>query len=177
MATNALTNAMFMILLSAAALGIASANKDWGYGNYGGGWGGGGGSPRHRRPSEHIPRKIVVGGNQTWAFGFDYTNWAMRNGPFFVNDTLVFKYKMPADNSTRPHSVYQLPDLRSFLKCDVSKGKKLANWTDGGGEGFEFTMDKWQPYFFACGEASGIHCNLGRMKFFVVPLLPRWWNY
>ncbi|CAN0846685.1 hypothetical protein LINGRAHAP2_LOCUS4565 [Linum grandiflorum] len=165
--------AMLVILLSSAALGMTSANKDWGYGNYSGG-----DSPRNRRPKERTPRKIVVGGGkQNWGFGFDYTNWAMRNGPFFVNDTLVFKYKMPADNSTRPHSVYQLPDLRSFLKCDVSKGKMLANWTDGGGKGFEFTMDKWQPYFFACGSGNGIHCNLGRMKFFVVPLLPPWWNY
>ncbi|CAL1389404.1 unnamed protein product [Linum trigynum] len=171
--TSAPVIAMFLLLTTT---GLAAANKDWGYGGgNNGGWGGGG-FPRHRPVEDHYsPRKVVVGGNQTsWQFGFDYTNWAIRNGPFFVNDTLVFKYEMPADNSSRPHSVYQLPDLRSFLRCDVSKGKMLANWTDGAGEGFEFVMDKWQPYFFACGEANGIHCNIGKMKFFVIPFLRRW---
>lgn len=38
-----------------------------------------------------IPRtsnKIIVGGDQKWQFGFNYTDWAMKNGPFFLNETL-----------------------------------------------------------------------------------------
>ena len=32
-------------------------------------------------------KKIIVGGTN-WTFGFDYTNWASKNGPFYVNDIL-----------------------------------------------------------------------------------------
>ncbi|KAL5538704.1 hypothetical protein UlMin_044014, partial [Ulmus minor] len=70
--------------------------------------------------------------------------------------------------------VYQLPDLRSFKNCDFSNAKKLANWTQGAGEGFKFALDKWQPYYFACGESNGFHCKVGLMKFFVMPMLRGW---
>ena len=33
-------------------------------------------------------RKIVVGDDQKWQFGFNYTNWAIKNGPFYLGDTL-----------------------------------------------------------------------------------------
>ena len=33
-------------------------------------------------------RRIVVGDDQKWQFGFNYTNWAIKNGPFYLNDTL-----------------------------------------------------------------------------------------
>ena len=32
--------------------------------------------------------KIVVGGSANWNFGFNYTDWALRNGPFYINDKL-----------------------------------------------------------------------------------------
>ena len=31
---------------------------------------------------------IVVGGSEGWRFGFNYTDWALQNSPFFINDTL-----------------------------------------------------------------------------------------
>ena len=31
---------------------------------------------------------IVVGGSEGWRFGFNYTDWALQNSPFYINDTL-----------------------------------------------------------------------------------------
>ena len=30
----------------------------------------------------------VVGGSEGWRFGFNYTDWALQNSPFYINDTL-----------------------------------------------------------------------------------------
>lgn len=87
----------------------------------------------------------------------------------------VFKYAPPGPPPSPSHSVYLLPDLRSFLKCDFSKATMVANVTQGGGEGFEFVLEDWKPHYFACGEHNGIHCSQGQMKFIVVPLL-RWYR-
>ena len=86
----------------------------------------------------------------------------------------VFKYDPPTNDSTIPHSVYLLPNLGSFLTCDLRKATMVANTTQGGGEGFEFVLKKWQPYYFACGERDGYHCKAGQMKFFVMPLFLQW---
>lgn len=32
--------------------------------------------------------KIVVGGSEKWHFGFNYTNWAIKHGEFYINDAL-----------------------------------------------------------------------------------------
>lgn len=32
--------------------------------------------------------KINVGGPVNWTFGFNYTDWALKSAPFYVNDTL-----------------------------------------------------------------------------------------
>ncbi|XP_015088388.1 uncharacterized protein LOC107031498 [Solanum pennellii] len=114
--------------------------------------------------------KFNVGGSENWHYGFDYMDWARKNGPFFVNDTLVFKYDAPSPNGGFPHSVYLLPNYWSFIKCDLRRAKRIANPNQGVGEGFEFVLKKSQPYYFACGEHGGIHCNNGTMKFVVMPL-------
>lgn len=31
---------------------------------------------------------INVGGSQNWQFGFNYSDWAIKNSPFYINDTL-----------------------------------------------------------------------------------------
>ncbi|KAK3025633.1 hypothetical protein RJ639_042131 [Escallonia herrerae] len=115
--------------------------------------------------------KIVVGGSQNWHFGVDYMDWARRNGPFYLNDTLVFKYDAPT--ATRAHSVYLLKNFRSFLTCDLTGATKVADTTQGVGEGFEFVLKNWQPHYFACGEGNRFHCSNGTMRFFAMPLL-RW---
>ncbi|KAF8410008.1 hypothetical protein HHK36_002528 [Tetracentron sinense] len=117
-----------------------------------------------------LAKTIVVGGSEKWHFGFNYTDWALRNSPFFINDTLVFKYD-PPNSTTFPHNVYLLPNLMSFLTCDLRRAKLVADVGQGGGpKGFEFVLRKWQPHYFACTVRDGFHCNEGQMKFFVVPL-------
>ncbi|KAL7592049.1 hypothetical protein Lser_V15G34509 [Lactuca serriola] len=126
---------------------------------------------RHKNPF-HSSRRIIVGGSNNWRFGFNYTEWARTNAPFFFNDTLVFKFDPPSTTNLHPHSIYLLPNLWSFLRCDLKWAKLVANTSQGGGEGFEFVLNKWKPYYFACGESNGFHCQSG-MKFSVMPLF-RW---
>jgi len=88
----------------------------------------------------------------------------------------VFKYAPPTtDNTTIPHSVYLLPNFRSFLTCNLTGAQMLANVTQGGGDGFAFVLKEWKPHYFACGQHDGVHCDLGKMKFFVMPML-RWFR-
>ncbi|XP_021851327.2 uncharacterized protein [Spinacia oleracea] len=129
----------------------------------------GSGWPFSHKNRTRGPNKIVVGGSSNWNFGFNYTDWALKSGPFYINDVLVFKFNAPV-NGAPGHSVYLLPDLRSYLKCDLSNATRIATTTQGGSKGFEFKLTKWQPHYFACGEHNGIHCNLGMMKFFVMPI-------
>ncbi|MCL7028614.1 hypothetical protein MKW94_009546 [Papaver nudicaule] len=120
------------------------------------------------------PRTINVGGSENWRFGFNYTEWSVHNGPFFVKDTLVFKYEAP-NATTPPHSVYLFSDYWSYMSCNLKRAKMVGNIRQGSGKGFKFVLQKFQPYFFACGEHGGGHCNTGMMKFAVVPF-PRWNN-
>ncbi|XWS39983.1 hypothetical protein CRYUN_Cryun18bG0101200 [Craigia yunnanensis] len=171
----AFTYAHGLILVAAAAsmLGVSMANKDWAGSNYTG-WGWGWGSNNHPMNETEGPNKIIVGGSENWHFGFNYSDWTFRNAPFYFNDTLVFKYDPPS-NTTFPHSVYLFPDLWTYLNCDLKRAKMIANATQGGGDGFEFVLERWKPYYFACGERNGFHCKVGGMRFMVVPLFR--WHY
>ncbi|KAH6813386.1 Cupredoxin superfamily protein [Perilla frutescens var. frutescens] len=169
-----------VVVVATSIFGISTANKDWS--TIAGNWNHsipppppaafwGLNATTHAQPP-HSSKKIIVGGSENWHFGFNYTNWAINTGPFFLNDTLVFKYDPPND-TTFPHSVYMLPDFWSFQKCDLKRAKKIGEVNEGGGDGFQFVLKRWQPYYFACGEHDGIHCKLGLMKFAVWPLV-RW---
>ncbi|XWS62708.1 hypothetical protein CRYUN_Cryun06bG0034300 [Craigia yunnanensis] len=162
---------LMLIMMVASSLRMSMANKDWGSGFNNTGWGWGRG-PYHPPNPTQGPNKINVGGSENWRFNFSYTEWAFQNGPFYFNDTLVFKYDPPS-KTPFPHSVYLLPNLWSFLTCDLRRAKMIANTTQGNGDGFHFVLNRWQPYYFACGERNGFHCKVGRMKFMVVPFL-RW---
>ncbi|KAF5448698.1 hypothetical protein F2P56_029205 [Juglans regia] len=155
-----IAQALVLIIVAASMLAVSTANRgapQWPSR----------GSRSHQLPKcKEGPKKIIVGGSEQWRFNFTYTEWALTNGPFYINDTLVFKYDSR-------HSVYLLPNLRSFLNCDLSRAKLVGNVTQGGGKGFEYKLQEWKPHYFACGEHDGIHCNLGQMKFFVMPML-RW---
>ncbi|KAL5982395.1 hypothetical protein ACLOJK_016466 [Asimina triloba] len=111
----------------------------------------------------------IVGGSEHWRFGFNYSDWALKNGPFFQNDTLVFMYD-PPNATTFPHSVYLLKNSSEYEACNLTEAVVVGNVTDGGGEGFRFVLGQNKSYFFACGERGGIHCNAGLMKFAVEPL-------
>ncbi|KAG6432941.1 hypothetical protein SASPL_104535 [Salvia splendens] len=166
----------FLLLVVAAAastFGVASANKEWS--TVAGNWNHTGADfwwQRHPNGTQAASKRLIVGGDQNWRFGFNYTNWAINNAPFFLNDTLVFKYDPPND-TTFPHSVYLLPDFWSFQNCDLRRARKIGDVNAGGGDGFEFVLKRWQPYYFACGQHDGIHCKDGLMKFAVWPLI-RW---
>ncbi|XP_022749172.1 uncharacterized protein LOC111298710 [Durio zibethinus] len=149
---------LLVVMMVASLWGMSMANKDWG--------------PYHPPNQTEGPNKINVGGSENWRFGFNYTEWAFQNGPFYINDTLVFKYDPPS-NTTFPHDVYLLPNLWSFLTCDFRRAKMIANSTQGSGEGFQFVLNRWRPYYFACSVRNGFHCKVGRMKFMVVPFF-RW---
>ncbi|TYI45523.1 hypothetical protein E1A91_D13G043000v1 [Gossypium mustelinum] len=180
---------LILVVAVASVLGISLANKDWGspnsnYTGWGWGWGWGWGSSKSNHTGQGFnnhpvnetqgPKKIIVGGSENWHFGFNYSDWAFNNAPFYFNDTLVFKYDPPS-NSTFPHSVYLFSDRWSYLNCDLKRAKMVANATQGGGEGFEFVLKRWTPYYFACGERNGFHCKVGGMRFMVMPLFR--WHY
>ncbi|GMN37556.1 hypothetical protein TIFTF001_006914 [Ficus carica] len=162
------------VLLFASMLAGCMANRDGIFGfnstdwrlRHRGSW-----NRHHPNKTQELPIKIIVGGSENWRFNFSYTDWAFKHGPFYVNDTLVFKYDPPVDNNSHPHNVYLLPNLESLMKCDLSKAKEIANATQGAGEGFEFVLEKRQPYYFACGASNGVHCDVGHMKFSVMPTL------
>ena len=77
-------------LLTACMLAGCTANKGWGWG-YGGfnysRWHHG---PVYRHPNATTqgPDKINVGGSENWHFGFNYTDWSIKHGPFYLNDVL-----------------------------------------------------------------------------------------
>ena len=34
------------------------------------------------------PKKFIVGDSYHWNYGFNYNKWAIKHGPFYLNDTL-----------------------------------------------------------------------------------------
>ncbi|KAK9988304.1 hypothetical protein SO802_028543 [Lithocarpus litseifolius] len=151
-----------LVLLTASTMAVSTANRGWQFENrpYSG--------PYHPN-NQQTSNKIIVGDSYHWNFGFNYIDWAIKHGPFYVNDTLVFKYEPPTPKIF-PHSVYLLPNLESFTKCDLKNAKMEGNTTQGAGEGFEFVLKTpGQPHYFACGERNGFHCLNGTMKFLVTP--------
>ncbi|XP_062097166.1 blue copper protein 1a-like [Humulus lupulus] len=114
-------------------------------------------------------KTIVVGGTEGWRYGFNYTDWAIQNTPFYIEDKLVFKYDPPSDTNSLAYGVYKLPNLDSYLSCNFSSAEVLANSTQGVGNGFEVSLNEWKPYYFASYGVDANHCNDGHMKFFAVP--------
>ncbi|KAK2665150.1 hypothetical protein Ddye_003724 [Dipteronia dyeriana] len=166
---------MILVVVTASMLVTVSvANRDWyngGGSNYTTNWPWGPRNDSHslNSTSTNKPNKIIVGGSEHWHYGFNYSVWAFQNNPFYVKDVLVFKYDPPSKSPFK-HSVYLLPNMRSYLTCDLSRAKLIATTTQGDGKGFKFVLKKWKPYYFACGEHEGIHCRDGGMKFFVMPM-------
>ncbi|KAK3231468.1 hypothetical protein Dsin_003349 [Dipteronia sinensis] len=112
-------------------------------------------------------KTVVVGGNEKWRSGFNYTEWAFQNNPLYINDKLVFKYQPPSESSSAV-DLYWMPDLYSYMTCDFSRATLLADATQGSGAGFTVALDQWRPYYFASGPSNGLNCKDG-MKFFAVP--------
>ncbi|KAH0894644.1 hypothetical protein HID58_057073, partial [Brassica napus] len=94
------------------------------------------GSSHNNHTAQVSPRrKIEV---SVWKNGFDYQEWASKHAHFHTNDVLSFKYNDKSQSKTKKHNnendVYLLPDLESYERCDVSRGKKLVA---RGGSSFE----------------------------------------
>lgn len=70
---------LVLLVFLASTLAMAMANKDMANWNW-----------RPYRPPRNAtqPKKVVVGGSDNWHFGFNYTDWALKNGPFYIGDTL-----------------------------------------------------------------------------------------
>lgn len=88
-----LVAATFFVASNASNRKLTNGTVKWDSGfNFTAGW------PWNRPPfnftsgwRQNIPQcsnKIIVGGDQKWQFGFNYTDWAIKTGPFYLNDTL-----------------------------------------------------------------------------------------
>jgi hypothetical protein len=76
---------LLILIVTASMLAVSTANKGWQFG-FNNNWPYNG---RHHHPKyRQAPNKIIVGGSEGWRFNFSYTNWALKNGPFYLNDTL-----------------------------------------------------------------------------------------
>lgn len=112
--------------------------------------------------------RFVVGDAARWTWGYNYTDWVIRKGPFFQDDSLVFTYD-PPNATTHAHSVYLMKNLADYQKCNIKAGKLVAGVTQGAGAGFEFVLKKRKMHYFVCGERDGVHCTTGLMRFIVKP--------
>ncbi|XP_022763344.1 uncharacterized protein LOC111308917 [Durio zibethinus] len=78
-----------LVLVMAAAasmLEVSIANKDWGFKSNNTGWvWSSNNRPLHETEGTN---KIIVGGSENWQFGFNYSEWAFQNAPFYFNDAL-----------------------------------------------------------------------------------------
>ncbi|XP_047066273.1 blue copper protein 1b-like [Lolium rigidum] len=112
--------------------------------------------------------RFIVGDAARWTWGYNYTDWVVKKGPFFQNDSLVFRYD-PPNATTHAHSVYMMKNLADYQSCNLNASKLVADVMQGAGSGFEFILKKRKMHYFVCGERGGIHCNAGQMKFIVKP--------
>ncbi|CAA0830929.1 Cupredoxin superfamily protein [Striga hermonthica] len=157
-------NFAVVVFVGTSVVSIAMGTNIWPWGGIGtGSWCPCAATGKDADPSA---RTIVVGGTDNWNYGVNYTDWLIKNGPFYIGDTLVFSY-------TTHHSVYLMKDWGSFINCSMEGSILIGSTTAGAGAGFKVTLEPapfWQPYLFVCGEKNGIHCSAGQMKFPVWPL-------
>ncbi|BAF19061.1 blue copper protein 1b [Oryza sativa Japonica Group] len=119
-------------------------------------------------PAAARAERFVVGDAARWTWGYNYTDWVIKKGPFFQNDSLVFMYD-PPNATTHAHSVYMMRNAADYQSCNLKAAKLVANVMQGAGSGYEFVLRKRKPHYFVCGERGGIHCTMGQMKFIVKP--------
>ncbi|KAK4268345.1 hypothetical protein QN277_025014 [Acacia crassicarpa] len=115
-------------------------------------------------------RSITVGESQGWRAGTNYIDWAVQNSPFYINDSLVFKYPPPGKSNVSPMSVYLMLNLWSFTTCDFKTAKLVGNPTEGSDEGVQIQLNRRQPYYFASAVGNGYDCIAGLTKFVATPM-------
>ncbi|KAL0679686.1 hypothetical protein Bca4012_007667 [Brassica carinata] len=120
------------------------------------------GSSHNNHTAQVSPRrKIEV---SVWKNGFDYQEWASKHAHFHTNDVLSFKYNDKSQSKTKKHNnendFYLLPDLESYERCDVSRGKKLVA-RGGSSLGFKLLLRKTpETYYFASEDHNGCNHNM-----------------
>ncbi|CAE6160787.1 unnamed protein product [Arabidopsis arenosa] len=114
------------------------------------------------------------GSHHSSGTGSTHNQWSSKHAPFYVNDVLVFKYNNndQTQSKTKHHNkkkndVYLLPDMKSFKRCDVARGKKLVARGGSSSRGFKLLLRKVQTYYFASGDHIGCNHN---MKFSIHPI-------
>lgn len=86
----ALAHQLIVTVMAAAVLAACMANPNWNW-------------------NPCPPKKIVVGGSENWRFGFNYADWALKNGPFYLNDVLgessliAFFLQLKIDKTNSPY--------------------------------------------------------------------------
>lgn len=89
MAVNCGRALLLLLVVATSMFAIAAANKDWS--TIAGNWNHTGANVWGYHPknaTQATSNRIVVGGSEHWRFGFNYTDWSIKNGPFYLNDTL-----------------------------------------------------------------------------------------
>jgi len=89
--TNFVHVLTLLVIITTSMFTVTVANKDWpsfGNFNYTDWWSRFGNHHHQINKTEQQPKKIIVGGSQNWHFGYNYSDWAIKNGPFYLNDTL-----------------------------------------------------------------------------------------
>uniref|UniRef100_J3MCE6 Phytocyanin domain-containing protein n=1 Tax=Oryza brachyantha TaxID=4533 RepID=J3MCE6_ORYBR len=119
-------------------------------------------------PEATRAERFIVGDAARWTWGYNYTDWVIKKGPFFQNDSLVFMYD-PPNATVHAHSVYMMRSAAAYQSCNLKAARLVANVMQGAGQGYEFVLKKRKPHYFVCGERGGIHCTMGQMKFIVKP--------
>ena len=69
---------LMLVLLIASTMAVSTANKGWQFGNW----------PSRHPNNTQTSNRIIVGDSYHWNYGFNYTEWAIKHGPFYLNDTL-----------------------------------------------------------------------------------------
>lgn len=94
---------LVLIIATASMLVVSTANRGGPH------WPFRGHDHRFHQPKceDQGPKKIIVGGSEQWRFNFTYTDWALKNGPFFINDTLG---ELTNDSNIIPCSIYRLSE-------------------------------------------------------------------
>ena len=79
------------VIVTTSMFTVTMANKDWpsfANFNYTDWWSRFGNHNYQINKTQEESNNIIVGGSQNWHFGYNYSDWAIKNGPFYLNDTL-----------------------------------------------------------------------------------------
>ncbi|KAH7442808.1 hypothetical protein KP509_02G003300 [Ceratopteris richardii] len=92
-------------------------------------------------------RRYVVGADQGWDTGFNYSEWTSGKA-FFVGDSLYFDY------FREDHNVVQV-DFEGFTTCNITNS--IATYTAGRST---VELDREGTFYFVC--SLGDHCLEGQ---------------